>query len=313
MSAPTPIPQEKVRLDGIAADSWYSRGLNTSTVEYCAEVFSRFWKGRRCLEMGPAEGVMTPHLSRTFPDLTLVEGAEAFCASLRERFPAATVIRSLFEEFSPAAPFDTIVLGHVLEHVEDPVEVLRKAASWLAPGGVVCSSVPNARSLHRQAAVLLDLLPAEGSLNPTDLHHGHRRVYDPESFRTDFRTAGLSIRFFGGYWIKPLSNRQMEGSWSPEMIHAFMQLGERYPDIAAEIYVIASSATETKNGDIIPRPARNSAASNNVALDRLWCPGFSPIIASMSSPSAPRASITPKPKSMPPDTAAPARNSRSDR
>src|SRR5580698_8110074 len=120
--------QERTRLEEIAADSWYSRGLNTSTVEYCAEVFSRFWKGRRCLEMGPAEGVMTPHLSRAFPELTLVEGAEAFCASLRERFPAATVTRSLFEEFIPAAPFDTIVLGHALEHVEDPVEVLRKAA-----------------------------------------------------------------------------------------------------------------------------------------------------------------------------------------
>jgi 2-polyprenyl-3-methyl-5-hydroxy-6-metoxy-1,4-benzoquinol methylase len=191
--------------------------------------------------MGPAEGIMTPYLDRGFPDLTLVEGAEAFCASLRERFPAATVIRSLFEEFVPSAPFDTIVLGHVLEHVEDPVDVLRRAGSWLAPGGVICCSVPNAKSLHRQAAVLLGLLLTEHSLNPTDLHHGHRRVYDPESFRADIGAAGLNPRVFGGYWIKPLSNRQMEGSWTPDMIRVFMQLGERYPDIAAEIYAIASA------------------------------------------------------------------------
>ncbi len=174
---------EIARLAEIADDSWYSRGLNTSTVEYCAEVFARFWKGPRCLEMGPAEGVMTRALARVFPDLTLVEGAESFCASLRDRFPRAIVARSLFENFAPAAVFDTIVLGHVLEHVENPVDILRRASSWLAHDGVLCCAVPNARSLHRQAAVILGLLDSEHAMNPTDLHHGHRRVYhDPNAF-----------------------------------------------------------------------------------------------------------------------------------
>ena len=240
MTAASPVPQERARLDRIAADSWYSQGLNTSSVEYCAEVFARFWKGRRCLEMGPAEGVMTAHLARAFPDLTLVEGAEAFCADLRQRFPAVTVVRSLFEDFVPAELYDTIILGHVLEHVENPVDLLRKAGSWLADGGVICCAVPNARSLHRQAAVLLQILDTEHSLNPADLHHGHRRVYDPETLCADFRAAGLSVRFRGGYWIKPLSNCQMD-AWGKEIIRAFMQLGERTPDIAAEIYVIASA------------------------------------------------------------------------
>jgi len=232
--------QERTRLDEIAADSWYSRGLNTSTVEYCAEVFARFWKGTRCLEMGPAEGVMARSLDRAFPDLTLLEGADNFCARLCERFPRAAVVQSLFEDYAPAAVFDTIVLGHVLEHVADPVAILRRAASWLAPSGVLCCAVPNSRSLHRQTAVILGMLQSEHALNPTDLHHGHRRVYDPERFRSDFLAAGLRIRVFGGYWIKPLSNAQME-NWPPETIRAFMQLGERYPDIAAEIYVIASA------------------------------------------------------------------------
>src|SRR6185295_6964384 len=93
--------------------------------------------------------------------------------------------------------------------------------------------------LHRQAAVLMGLLPTEHSLNETDLHHGHRRVYDPGSFRADFIAAGYGIRHLGGYWIKPLSNAQIEATWTPEMLAAFMRLGERYPDIAGEIYVIA--------------------------------------------------------------------------
>ncbi len=105
---------ETERLAEIARDSWYAKGLNTATIEYCAEVFARFSKGTRCLEMGPAEGIMTRRLARVFPDLTLLEGAEAFCASLRERYPQASVVRSLFEDYAPAAVFDTIVLGHVL-------------------------------------------------------------------------------------------------------------------------------------------------------------------------------------------------------
>ena len=134
------------------------------------------------------------------------------------------------------------MLGHVLEHVAHPVEVLRKAGAWLAPGGVICCAVPNARSSPRQAAVLMGILETEHSLNPTDLHHGHRRVYDPETFRAEFRAAGLTVDVTGGYWLKLLSNSQMESAWTAEIIDAFMRLGERYPDIAAEIYAIASVA-----------------------------------------------------------------------
>jgi SAM-dependent methyltransferase len=236
---------ERARLENIAADSWYGKGVNASTVAYSARVFSRFWRGDWCLELGPAEGLMTGVLAGRFPHLTIVEGALEFCRDLQARFPSATVVHSLFEEFDTAERFDTIILGHVLEHVECPVELLRHVSRFLAPGGVICSAVPNARSIHRQAAVIMGLLPTEHSMNETDLHHGHRRVYDPESFRSDFLAAGLKIRHFGGYWIKPLSNAQLEANWTPEMIDAFLQLGERYPDIAAEIYVIAGNEAES--------------------------------------------------------------------
>jgi hypothetical protein len=76
-------------------------------------------------------------------------------------------------------------------------------------------------------------------MNDMDRHHGHRRVFNPETFRQAFTQAGLNIEIFGGYWLKPVSNKQIEDNWTPEMLDAFMQLGERYPDVAGEIYVIA--------------------------------------------------------------------------
>lgn len=228
-------------LESIALDSLYAAGANSAMIKYSAKVFERFFVGESILEMGPAEGVMTDLLARLGKDLTLVEGSSKFCNDLQTRFPEANVVHSLFEEFNPNRKFDNIVLGHVLEHVQDPVDILRHAGKWLTPGkGRIFAAVPNARSLHRQAAVLLGMLPQEDALNEMDVHHGHRRVFNPESFRNAFYQAGLSIEIFGGYWLKPVSNKQIEDSWSPEMLEAFMQLGERYPDIAGEIYVIAT-------------------------------------------------------------------------
>src|SRR6266487_4136320 len=225
---------EQLRLEQVAADSWYAKSANAATIRYSAKIFSRHWRGTRCLELGPAEGLMTPVLAASFPELTIVEGSNQFCESLRTRFPSANIVQSLFEHFRPVSKFDTIILGHVLEHVDSAPLLLQLVRNWLNPHGVICSAVPNARSLHRQAAVLMGFLPTEHSLSEADLHHGHRRVYDPESYRAAFRAAGLKIHAFGGYWLKPLSNAQIEQAWTWEMLDAFLELGERYPDIAGE-------------------------------------------------------------------------------
>ena len=233
--------KELNRLQNIAKDSWYAKGVSAKMVEYSFAVFSRHIRGGKVLEMGPAEGVMTPLLLGICESLTLLEGAEHFCQDLRKRYPEATVVHSLFEDYAPQERFDFIILGHVLEHVEDPGAIVSLAATWLKPGGKMIAAVPNARSIHRQATVLMGLLAAEQSLNEMDIHHGHRRVFNPDSFKETFTKAGLNIDFFGGYWLKPIANSQIEQSWTPEMLQSFMQLGERYPDIAAEIYVIAST------------------------------------------------------------------------
>lgn len=233
------VKSESSRLEAIASKSLYAHGVNSATIQASFRIFSRYLLPGSILELGPAEGVMTEKLVQLGREMTVVDGSAAFCEALAERHPQLTVVHALFEEYKPASPVANIVLGHVLEHVEDPVRILSQALSWLAPGGRILAAVPNSRSLHRQAAVLMGLLPFEEGLNDADLHHGHRRVYNPETFRRDFRAAGLQIEASGGYWLKPLSNSQIEQSWTPEMLNAFMELGERYPDIAGELYVIA--------------------------------------------------------------------------
>jgi len=230
---------EKNRLEKIASDSLYTTMSNIMMINYCFGIFLRFLKKGSILELGPAEGIMTEKLYNFSNDLTLVEGSSIFCDQLRERYTEAKIVNTLFENFSPKERFDNIVLGHVLEHVEDPVQILSKAKEWLAPNGIILAAVPNSHSIHRQAAVLMDILETEESMSELDIHHGHRRIYNPYTFRKDFKNAHLNVIQNGGYWLKPLSNGQIHSSWTKEMLYSFMQLGERYPDIAAEIYIIA--------------------------------------------------------------------------
>lgn len=234
------IHDEKSHLEHISNVSLYAAGANSATIKYSFKVAERYLVGDNLLEMGPAEGVMTELLATTDKQMTLVEGSGFFCEDLSKRFPQAKVVHSLFEEYQPSELFDNIILGHVLEHVLDPVDILSRAKQWLKPEtGRLFAAVPNARSLHRQAAVIMSLLRQEDELNDMDLHHGHRRVFNPETFRNAFYQAGLNIEVFGGYWMKPVSNKQIEENWTPNMLEAFMKLGERYPDIAGEIYIVA--------------------------------------------------------------------------
>src|SRR5580692_3558966 len=150
---------EKIRLESISNVSLYCAGVNSASIKYSFKIAQRHMVGETILELGPAEGVMTELLAATGKRLTLVEGSSLFCDSLRRRFPDANTINALFEEFQSNELFDNIILGHVLEHVEDEVDILARAKRWLKPGtGRLFAAVPNSRSLHRQAAVIMGIL-----------------------------------------------------------------------------------------------------------------------------------------------------------
>jgi len=233
--------KELDKLQLIASEFGYSEGIMQSSIRHCFNILKNHLVPGNILELGPAEGVMTELLFGINNDLTIVEGSTKFCELIENKFPSIYVFNEMFEDFSPGHKFDNIVLSHVLEHVEDPAALLLRVKKWLSPGGVVFAAVPNSSSIHRQAAVLMGLLSAENALNVADVDHGHRRVFNHLEFRKLFLDSGYLINKFGGYWLKPLANKQIEDSWSMQMITAFMALGEKYPEIAGEIYIVATS------------------------------------------------------------------------
>ena len=233
------VEGESRKLDSIAERNFYSHEIYLLTLDYAFRILEQHYRPGRILELGPADGCFTEHLVRLGCPLTVVESVGRYCKDIADRHPRVDVVKSLFETYEPDNQFDTIVLGHVLEHVRDPQHLLSRARSWLTPDGIIFAAVPNSRSLHRQVAVCMGLLEFEEQLNELDLSIGHRRVYNPETFRRDFVVAGLKVKKFGGYFIKSMSQQQIAKIATPDIIEGLCVIGERYPDIAAELYIVA--------------------------------------------------------------------------
>ena len=185
--------------------------------------------GPEVLEMGYGGGQWTGAILKTFGHTNIVDASEELLETARERHGDRVVTHaSLFEEFEPPIAYDTIVSSLVLEHVQDPVAVMRGAATWLAPGGRLVAIVPHADSLHRRLGVKMGLLERTTELNATDDILGHRRVYTIRHMRDDIAAAGLRVVDEKGLFVKCLSQSQMVG-FSDELLEGFMALGAEIP------------------------------------------------------------------------------------
>lgn len=229
---------ELLRLE--SGSDWYLQeqlDFDKRLIRYRYETIQPKFSGRNCLELGPAEGEMTQFLVQDFEQLTVIEGSSELLAKIPNN-ENLTKINCLFEQFEPEQPFDTIILEHVLEHVDDPVGLLRRVKDWLSDDGRLFLGVPNGNSIHRLVAVKMGMLKNPCELNSRDHALGHRRVYTPTTFRDDIERSGLNVLEMGGVYFKPLSNGQIQETWTEEMIQGFFELGKDFPDIAAEIYAV---------------------------------------------------------------------------
>ncbi|MFA5927121.1 MAG: class I SAM-dependent methyltransferase [Patescibacteria group bacterium] len=210
--------------------------------EYLYQKLRPFHKGDLALELGPADGIMTQKLAKDFKKIIMVDGSQDFLDQAKKKIKSKHIesVCALFEDFETNLKFDTIFMTHILEHLDDPIKVLKNAREWLRPGGHVLISVPNANSIHRLIGVKMGLLAEKDSLNEQDKLLGHKRIYTPELLRQHVRSAGLKEIYFGGIMLKPISNRQIEEQWSKEMIDAFFAAGEDMPELCSEINLIAT-------------------------------------------------------------------------
>jgi SAM-dependent methyltransferase len=156
---------------------WWFRGRR----RIVASLLQSLLGGRndlRLLEIGCGTGGMLPVLAAHGRVTGIDPSEDAIRYSRQRHGRQAELLRVDFPaELPPGGGFDVVALFDVLEHLDDDVQALRRAASLLAPGGLVLATVPAHRFLW----------------SPHDVINHHRRRYARRELRDRLGEAGLRV------------------------------------------------------------------------------------------------------------------------
>ena len=248
------MPTTKQDLDKIAADYHGTDAMQDKHIEDICQRHTYEWvlknigRARHILEMGYGEGNFTTILSKLDSRLTILEGSPLLVEKARAIYGNAVRFEcALFEEFNPTERYDAIVATHVLEHVDDPIALLRLMKTWLTPLGRIIIIVPNSQSIHRRLAVMMKLQPKLDTLGARDKLVGHQRVYSLGALRQDVRRAGCEVLGQEGFFLKMLPNSMMLG-FSKDLIEALNAISPELPDeLLGNIGLVARAKKRRKS------------------------------------------------------------------
>jgi 2-polyprenyl-3-methyl-5-hydroxy-6-metoxy-1,4-benzoquinol methylase len=205
---------------------------------YPQRVFRLARSAKSILELGLGYGITTNIFSKHFDRHVVLEGSSAVINNFKKKYPgcSADIIETLFRDFVSDEKFDLIVMGFILEHVDDPAEILTHFRNFLAPNGKIFIAVPNAEVLNRRLGHLAGMLPDMQQLSQHDLLLGHKRYFTVESMTKEIRKAGYQIEHIEGIYLKPLTTKQiMSLNLSNKIIEALCRVGINYPELCCGI------------------------------------------------------------------------------
>jgi 2-polyprenyl-3-methyl-5-hydroxy-6-metoxy-1,4-benzoquinol methylase len=222
----------------------YAYEFDSLLRRYMMRTLDPFLPSGRALEMGCYMGEVTEMLAARYADLTVLEASEELVGAARARLAGrARFLRGTFETIDVSERYDAIFLMHTLEHLDDPVFVLRRVNDWLSDRGRLFVVVPNANAPSRQIAVQMGVIPFNSAVTDGERAQGHRRTYSLDTLERDVLDAGLRIVHRGGVFFKPLANYQFDkliggDVISDEYLEGCYGLGMHYPDLCASIYAV---------------------------------------------------------------------------
>jgi len=212
---------------------------------YMIKSFIPFFKGDNVLELGSYEGEFTEKIIPYFKNITCVEGSEEAVTIANKRFNEdVEIIFSTFEELDLPKKFDNVILTHVLEHIDNPVNLLKKINNnWLTNDGVLFVVCPNANAPSRQIAVKMGLISHNNAITESEEKHGHRITYTLDTLERDINKSGLEILHRSGIFFKALANFQWDKLLntdiiSKEYLDGCFKLGQQYPDLCSSIMFV---------------------------------------------------------------------------
>jgi len=224
----------------------YAYGFDLDVMHpFMLRSFAPFFRPGSVLELGSFRGEFTRRLTAHFSDITCVEASgEALAAARAALGDVAHFVQGTFDQVTLDRRFDNVILTHVLEHLDDPVGVLRRVGDeWLTPSGRLFLVCPNANAPSRQIAVHMGLITHNAAVTDAERAHGHRITYSLDTLERDARAAGLTVVHRSGIFFKALANFQWDRLLatdiiSPEYLEGCYQLGHVYPDLCSSIFLL---------------------------------------------------------------------------
>lgn len=207
--------------------------------------FLPFFREGRLLELGSFKGDFTRRFLPYFNDITCIEASDEAIASAKQKLGnQVKIYHSLFEVVTLPNQYDNIILTHVLEHLDDPVGLLRRVNDeWLSDKGRFFLVCPNANAPSRQIAVKMGIISHNSAVTPAEKEHGHRITYTLDTLERDARKAGLKVVHRSGIFFKALANFQWDRLLNTDIISSdylegCYQLGQQYPDLCSSIFLM---------------------------------------------------------------------------
>jgi len=207
--------------------------------------FKPFFRSGNLLELGSFKSEFTKRFLPYFKDITCVEASgEAIEFAQKNLKDSVKFVHSMFEEAVLPDKYDNIILTHVLEHIDDPVFVLKRINDeWISDTGRFFLVCPNANAPSRQIAVKMGLITHNAAVTPAEEKHGHRITYSLDTLERDAKAAGLKVVHRSGIFFKALANFQWDKLLntdiiSKEYLEGCYELGQLYPDLCSSIFLM---------------------------------------------------------------------------
>jgi 2-polyprenyl-3-methyl-5-hydroxy-6-metoxy-1,4-benzoquinol methylase len=212
---------------------------------YMIKSFLPFFIEGNILELGSYKGAFTKRLENVFSDIICVEASDSAINEAKKTIGNRTkIINSTFEEVKLESKFNNIVMTHVLEHIDDPLLVLKRINNeWLSDKGRFFLVCPNANAPSRQIAVKMGLISHNSAVTPAEHEHGHKITYSLDTLERDATAAGLKVIHRSGIFFKAFANFQWDKLLnsdiiSKEYLEGCYQLGQQYPDLCSSIFLL---------------------------------------------------------------------------
>jgi len=154
-------------------------------------------EGKRVLDVGCGNGYLGKIFTERGFEVTGIEQR----GGTNERFPPTVkLVEANLENGLPEldGKFDYIICADVLEHLRDPLSLLKQIQGRLAPGGVLVASLPNSGNLYFRLVVLSGRFPQhkKGLFDRT-----HLRFYTWDGWCELLREGGFTIERVSGSCI----------------------------------------------------------------------------------------------------------------